>query len=159
MTSPPPEFSRMVAVERIDRRGLTRDIEANEAERVALARRFDLISIESFRASVRLRAVNGGTAIRLDGHVDAAVTQRCVVTLGPGYIDTPLTRRNTYSMPFLMSAEAFAERAFTDIARGVSYRVIPWQMGVVAKLLRMLPNALFDRLLSGRARKARQGEG
>jgi hypothetical protein len=32
---------------------------------------------------VRLRAVNGGTAIRLDGHVDAAVTQRCVVTLGP----------------------------------------------------------------------------
>jgi uncharacterized metal-binding protein YceD (DUF177 family) len=83
MTSPPPEFSRMVAVERIDRRGLTRDIEANEAERAALARRFDLISIESFRASVRLRAVNGGTAIRLDGHVDAAVTQRCVVTLGP----------------------------------------------------------------------------
>ena len=82
-----------------------------------------------------------------------------VVTLGPGYIDTPLTRRNTYSMPFLMSAEAFAERAFTAIARGVSYRVIPWQMGVVAKLLRVLPNALFDRLLSGRARKARQGEG
>ena len=62
-------------------------------------------------------------------------------------------------MPFLMSAEAFAERAFTAIARGVSYRVIPWQMGVVAKLLRVLPNALFDRLLSGRARKARQGEG
>ena len=82
-----------------------------------------------------------------------------VVTLGPGYIDTPLTRRNTYSMPFLMPAEAFAERAFTAIARGVSYRVIPWQMGVVAKLLRVLPNALFDRLLSARARKARQGEG
>ena len=59
----------------------------------------------------------------------------------------------------LRTAEAGAERAYTDSARGVSYRVIPWQMGVVAKLLRMLPNALFDRLLSGRARKARQGEG
>jgi len=40
----------------------------------------------------------------------------------------------------------------------VSYRVIPWQMGVVAKLLRALPNALFDRVLAGRPRKHRQGD-
>ena len=82
-----------------------------------------------------------------------------VVTLLPGYVDTPLTRENRYAMPFLLSADAFAERAFDAIASGVSYRVIPWQMGVVAKLLRLLPNALFDRVLSGRARKHRQGEG
>jgi hypothetical protein len=31
------------------------------------------------------------------------------------------------------------------IGAGTSYRVIPWQMGVVAKLLRLLPNAVFDR--------------
>jgi short-subunit dehydrogenase len=82
-----------------------------------------------------------------------------VVTLLPGYIDTPLTRENRYRMPFLMRATAFADRAFATIEAGVSYRVIPWQMGVVAKLLRLLPNALFDRLLSGRPRKHRQGEG
>lgn len=81
-----------------------------------------------------------------------------VVTIGPGYIDTPLTRQNRYSMPFLMRAEDFADRAYRAIDRGVSYRVIPWQMGVVAKLLRALPNALFDRLLAGRPRKHRQGE-
>ncbi len=81
-----------------------------------------------------------------------------VVTIGPGYIDTPLTRQNRYSMPFLMRAEDFADRAYCAIDRGVSYRVIPWQMGVVAKLLRALPNALFDRLLAGRPRKHRQGE-
>jgi short-subunit dehydrogenase len=79
-----------------------------------------------------------------------------VVTLLPGYIDTPLTRGNPYSMPFLMRVETFADRAFAAIAAGVSYRVIPWQMGVVARLLRLLPNALLDRLLSGRARKPRQ---
>ena len=83
----------------------------------------------------------------------------CVVTLLPGYIDTPLTRENRYQMPFLMGAAAFADRAFATIAAGVSYRVIPWQMGIVAKLLRLLPNALFDRLLSGRPRKHRQGQG
>ena len=81
-----------------------------------------------------------------------------VVTISPGYIDTPLTRQNRYSMPFLMQADDFADRAFRAIAAGASYRVIPWQMGVVAKLLRLLPNALFDKLLAGRPRKRRQGE-
>ena len=81
-----------------------------------------------------------------------------VVTISPGYIDTPLTRQNRYGMPFLMQAEDFADRAYRAIAAGVSYRVIPWQMGVVAKLLRMLPNALFDKVLAGRPRKRRQGE-
>jgi short-subunit dehydrogenase len=78
-----------------------------------------------------------------------------VVTLCPGYIATPLTQNNQYSMPFLMSPEAFANQAVRAIAAGSSYRVIPWQMGVVAKLLRLLPNALFDRLFAGRPRKPR----
>jgi short-subunit dehydrogenase len=78
-----------------------------------------------------------------------------VVTICPGYIDTPLTRENRYPMPFLMSAEAFAARAFVAIEKCTSYSVIPWQMGVVAKILRVLPNAIFDRLLTGRPRKHR----
>lgn len=78
-----------------------------------------------------------------------------VVTICPGYIDTPLTQINNYAMPFLMSAQDFAEQAFAAIEAGVSYRVIPWQMGVVAKLLRLLPNALFDRFFAGRTRKPR----
>lgn len=81
-----------------------------------------------------------------------------VCTICPGYIDTPLTRENPYSMPFLLSADEFADRAFRAVQAGVSYRVIPWQMGVVAKLMRLLPNPLFDRLLAGRARKKRRGE-
>jgi short-subunit dehydrogenase len=78
-----------------------------------------------------------------------------VVTLCPGYIATPLTQNNQYTMPFLMQPEAFANKAVQAIAAGCSYRVIPWQMGVVAKLLRLLPNALFDRLFAGRPRKPR----
>ncbi len=79
-----------------------------------------------------------------------------VVTLSPGYIDTPLTQQNRYAMPFLMQPAAFADKAFAAIEAGASYRVIPWQMGVVAKLLRLLPNAWFDRALAGRPRKHRQ---
>lgn len=81
-----------------------------------------------------------------------------VVTVSPGYIDTPLTQQNRYSMPFLMQPADFADQAFRTIRAGVSYRVIPWQMGVVAKLLRMLPNPLFDKVLAGRPRKRRQSE-
>ena len=78
-----------------------------------------------------------------------------VVTICPGYIDTPLTQHNRYSMPFLMKVDVFADKALDAIAAGDSYRVIPWQMGVVAKLLRMLPNWLYDKVLSGRPRKKR----
>jgi hypothetical protein len=41
------------------------------------------------------------------------------------------------------------------IARGSSYAVVPWQMGFVAKLLRLLPNWLYDRLFAQAPRKPR----
>lgn len=81
-----------------------------------------------------------------------------VVTLCPGYIDTPLTQGNRYGMPFLMKAEDFAAQALRAIEAGTSYRVIPWQMGVVAKIMRMLPNAVLDKAVQGRERKKRSGE-
>jgi len=81
-----------------------------------------------------------------------------VVTIAPGYIDTPLTRENRYRMPFLMQPGDFADKAFATIEHGTSFRVIPWQMGVVARLLRLLPNWVFDAALAGRPRKHRQGE-
>jgi len=79
-----------------------------------------------------------------------------VVTIVPGYIDTPMTRNNPFPMPFLMPAGRFAARAVDAIARGDSYRVLPWQMGVVAKVLRALPNPLFDLLFSRAPQKRRK---
>ena len=78
-----------------------------------------------------------------------------VVTICPGYIDTSLTRGNRYSMPLLMPPSEFADQSFAAIEAGKSYRVIPWQMGVVARFLRILPNTLFDKLFAGRPRKRR----
>jgi short-subunit dehydrogenase len=128
------------------------------------------------RRSGRLVGIASVAAIRgLPGHgaycaSKAAVVAYCeslrgecrpfgvqVVTLLPGYVSTPLTAKNPYSMPFQMPAQAFAERAYSCIQAGSSYRVIPWQMGLVAKGLRLLPNPLFDRLFAGRGRKPRRG--
>ena len=79
-----------------------------------------------------------------------------VVTIAPGYIDTPMTSNNHFPMPFLMPAERFAAQALRAIDPGSAFRVIPWQMGVVARLLRMLPNGLFDLLFARAPQKARK---
>jgi short-subunit dehydrogenase len=81
-----------------------------------------------------------------------------VVTLSPGYIDTPMTKHNAYRMPFLMAPEKFAVAAVATIDAGTSYCVIPWQMGVVAKLLRALPNWLYDMAFTNAPHKARAGK-
>lgn len=78
-----------------------------------------------------------------------------VVTIAPGYIETPMTAVNPYKMPFLLPADQAAACFAAAIERGVSYTVIPWQMGVVAKILRALPNWLYDRLFTSAPRKPR----
>jgi NAD(P)-dependent dehydrogenase (short-subunit alcohol dehydrogenase family) len=78
-----------------------------------------------------------------------------VVTIAPGFIDTPMTAGNPYPMPFLMDAGQFAREAADAMLCGASYRVIPWQMAWLARLLRIVPNAIFDRAVHKRARKPR----
>ena len=78
-----------------------------------------------------------------------------VSTIAPGYIRTPMTARNPYPMPFLMDVDTFAEKAADALDRGVRYTVIPWQMGIVAKLLRLLPDAVYDHFAVRAPRKPR----
>ena len=65
-----------------------------------------------------------------------------------------MTEKNPYPMPFLMSADEAAAKIAALIARGKALRVIPWQMAVVARVLRVMPNWLYDRLLRQRAAQA-----
>ena len=78
-----------------------------------------------------------------------------VVTVAPGYIRTDMTARNPYPMPFLMPADDFARRALDAILARRSQVTIPWQMGWVARLLRLLPNWLYDRAFANAPRKPR----
>ncbi|MEF9943392.1 MAG: SDR family oxidoreductase, partial [Burkholderiaceae bacterium] len=80
-----------------------------------------------------------------------------VITICPGFIRTPLTAKNPYQMPFLMEAPDFARAAADAIMAGQTYRTIPWPMSWVGKLLRLLPNAVFDQAMAGRKQKPRAG--
>lgn len=79
-----------------------------------------------------------------------------VITICPGYIATPMTAHNPYPMPFIMSADDAARRIATIIDRGASFAVIPWQMALVARLLRAMPNWLYDRIFAGAPHKPRR---
>jgi NAD(P)-dependent dehydrogenase (short-subunit alcohol dehydrogenase family) len=78
-----------------------------------------------------------------------------VTTIVPGYVRTPMTASNPYRMPFLIDADVFARRAADAIARGSSSAVIPWQMGWVARMLRVLPDGVFDALFARAPHKPR----
>lgn len=71
-----PEFSRMVRLRPLPGGELA--LEANEAERAALARRFGLPAIDALSAHVELE--QDGKAIRATGTLAASITQLCAIS-------------------------------------------------------------------------------
>jgi short-subunit dehydrogenase len=80
------------------------------------------------------------------------------VTVCPGYVDTPLTRVNSYRMPFLLPPDDAARRIARAIAAKRRLAVIPWQMALLSYSLRALPGWVYDRLAARAPRKPRDVE-
>ena len=78
-----------------------------------------------------------------------------VVTVAPGFIDTPMTQVNPYPMPFKMSVDSAAAKVAVCIAQRRAYTVIPWQMNWVARVLRCLPISVYDAAFEKAPRKPR----
>ncbi|MDD2699879.1 MAG: SDR family oxidoreductase [Sideroxydans sp.] len=78
-----------------------------------------------------------------------------VVTICPGYIRTPMTDINPYPMPFMLDADDAAHRFARVIERGCSFKVVPWQMALVGRVLKLLPNWLYDLLFANAPHKPR----
>ncbi len=66
-----------------------------------------------------------------------------VSIINPGFVDTPMTRVNTFPMPFMITAPDAATRIITGLKRGRYEIAFPWQTAKFLKLLRLLPNTLF----------------
>ncbi|MGE4220266.1 MAG: YceD family protein [Alphaproteobacteria bacterium] len=78
-----PEFHRPVAVLDLPPAGQTIEIEANAAERAALAERFELLALDRLTARLTLKPIAGGPMLRVFGRFAAAATQACVVSWAP----------------------------------------------------------------------------
>lgn len=63
--------------------------------------------------------------------------------INPGFVDTPLTRKNSFPMPFLIDTDAAVRAIMSGLERGRFEIVFPWQMTLLMKLLGSLPYGPF----------------
>jgi short-subunit dehydrogenase len=76
--------------------------------------------------------------------VEMARDNIAVTTIAPGYIRTPMTAVNEYKMPFLMDSDVFAHKFANAVEHKTRFKVIPWQMGWLARFMRLIPPFLWD---------------
>jgi short-subunit dehydrogenase len=78
-----------------------------------------------------------------------------VTTIAPGYIRTPMTDVNQYAMPFLMDVDKAAIQFVHAIKAKRRFIIIPWQMGIVARIMRMIPPIIWDKIVLNAPQKKR----
>lgn len=78
-----------------------------------------------------------------------------VMTVCPGYIETPMTAINPYPMPFILKSDQAARIIVRAIHKRSKFLTLPWQMALVGFFLRQMPNALYDLLFAKAPHKPR----
>lgn len=73
-----------------------------------------------------------------------------VFLINPGFVATPLTARNDFEMPALISAEEAAHRIIEGFASGCFEIHFPRRFTGFLKILRLLPDRLYFHLISRR---------
>jgi hypothetical protein len=81
-----------------------------------------------------------------------------VTTICPGFIATPMTAKNPYRMPFIIGADDAARRFARVIDARKSYAVVPWQMAILGRILKLVPDFLYDRAMARAGRKPRKAQ-
>lgn len=70
-----------------------------------------------------------------------------VTVVSPGFVDTPLTRKNDFAMPGQVSVDDAVKAIRRGLAKGKKHIAFPTEFSLVMKLLSGLPNFLQRRLL------------
>jgi short-subunit dehydrogenase len=76
-----------------------------------------------------------------------------VTIVNPGFIATPMTAKNRFRMPFLMQPDRAARIIADGIESGKRVVEFPWQMSRIMRLARLLPDAVYDVVTAGAARR------
>lgn len=66
--------------------------------------------------------------------------------INPGFVKTPLTDKNRFVMPFLMTTEQAAEAIMQGLRKDGFEIRFPWRFAFMMGLLRLLPNGLYLRI-------------
>jgi short-subunit dehydrogenase len=71
-----------------------------------------------------------------------------VITVKPGFIKTPMTDKNNFKMPYLMSVEEGSRIILNGLKKDKKIIEFPWQTTIGAKILRMMPTKWFEAIAS-----------
>ena len=71
-----------------------------------------------------------------------------VINILPGFIDTPLTQKNRFSMPFLMTLEDGVQRIVMAIDRKKAIYAFPLRFYLLIKLFNLLPLFLKEKIVA-----------
>lgn len=80
-----------------------------------------------------------------------------VTIVNPGFVATPMTDKNRFRMPFLMQPDAAARVMADGLERGARVIEFPWRMSKLMRLVRVLPDALYERIMVPYARRKSGG--
>lgn len=69
-----------------------------------------------------------------------------VMTVKPGFVDTNMTKKNKYKMPFLMNAEKAAKKIHRAISNEKLHYSFPWKTQLGAYLIQIMPDRIYDKL-------------
>src|SRR5512140_2432204 len=70
-----------------------------------------------------------------------------VTIVNPGFIATAMTEKNRHRMPFLMNVSDAAVAIADGLERGARIVQFPLPMSLLMRVVRMLPNAVYDRIM------------
>lgn len=73
--------------------------------------------------------------------IDLAAENIDVTVVNPGFVDTPLTRKNDFPMPFLMDADVAARRIVSNIASRPRRYSFPLRLSALLFLSKLIPAA------------------
>lgn len=106
----PPEWSYPIQTEEISDKVRRYSISPNEEERALLAKRLDVVSVDTLEAKLEVVRNKGSMIVHVTGVLKARITQTCVVTTAPVVSDIEEEFRGWYADPAQAVSFAKARR-------------------------------------------------
>lgn len=99
-------------------------------------------------------ASKAAVRLLLEGlRVELRAKNIAVTHIAPGFVETPMTDRNDFEMPFLLPLDEGARHMHRAIRSRPAHYAFPWQLAGAMGLGRALPNGIWDRVMAGRQAK------
>lgn len=115
-----------------------------ERGRGTLAAVTSLAGMRGLPSSAAYSASKSAVSVFLESlRIDLAPAGIRVVDIRPGFVDTPLTQKNDFQMPFMMPVDQAAEAAVRGLRRGQAVVTFPWQLASAMKIAEKMPDTLW----------------